>query len=156
VQYNSIQRLVLILDIYPELIDGTALARIPLASDGEIVVVTAVQSLLTVVGTIVTVEVTLIALLEVAGVKVIVVEDVIGWDVMVEVTVPLIALLEVAGVKVIVVEDVIGWDVMVEVTVPLIALLEVAGVKVTVVEDVIGWATVELRPGRAAIASASC
>lgn len=40
----------LVLYLYPELIGVTALARIPLASDGEMVLVTAVQPLVTVVG----------------------------------------------------------------------------------------------------------
>lgn len=55
-------------------------------------------------------------------------------------------------------------DVTLEVTVPLVTVLGVAGVKVTVVgaaKDVVACevllvVTVELRPGRAAIASASC
>lgn len=98
------------MNFYREPIDVTALARILLASDGEIVVVTAVQLLEIVVGAIV-------------------------WEV----------------------------DVTIEVTVALTTVLGAAGVKVTVVgaaKDVVAFevpleTTVELRPGRAAIASAS-
>lgn len=50
---SSVSKPVLIYNLYRELIDVTALARILLASDGEIVVVTAVQLLETVVGAIV-------------------------------------------------------------------------------------------------------
>lgn len=63
-------------------------------------------------------------------------------------------------------EEAIVWEVGVTigVTVPLIIVLEVTGVKVTVVggaKDVVTFdmplaVPVELRPGRAAIASASC
>jgi hypothetical protein len=50
---SSVSKPVSIYNLYRELIDVTALARILLASDGEIVVVTAVQLLETVVGAIV-------------------------------------------------------------------------------------------------------
>lgn len=106
---SSISYLVLALDLYPEPVGDTTLARIPLASDGEMVLVTAVQLLVAVVGAVVdsTVEVTT-ALPE--------------------------TVLGVAGVKVTVVgaaKDVVAF------VVPLVT-------------------TVELRPGRAASANASC